>query len=98
MITLKSDNFYGYISSIPNCLVMVGSSRCKKCQEILKKIEITEPIGKTIEILYIDGYKWGEISLSLRVERYPTFIYYRQRQEISRIQSNNLNDIVKLWN
>ena len=95
MVILKSNNLPTYLAMIPKCLVMVGADTCPSCRKIKKELE---SIGKSIEILYIDGDRWDNIADELKVEYYPTFIYYEDTIEIKRVQSNKLNVIKKLWN
>jgi|TARA_Y100000768_G_C23779660_1_gene587372 thiol-disulfide isomerase/thioredoxin len=95
MVILKSNNLPTYLAMIPKCLVMVGADTCPSCRKVKKELG---SIGESIEILYIDGDRWDNIADELKVEYYPTFIYYEDTIEIKRVQSNKLNVIKKLWN
>ena len=84
MITLKSNNFDKYINSIPKVLVMFASPTCLKCKQALKEIDFEELRDEGLELLYIDGNKWDEISDRFEIEYFPTFICFINGKQVYR--------------
>lgn len=97
MITLKSDNLDYYLEALPNKLLLIfASPTCPACKVVVPQIE--KQVGDKIEILYIDGDKWGKIADQYNIEFYPTVILLKDKIEVRRLNKvtdNSLNKIIK---
>ena len=97
MIILKSDNLKYYLSVLPSkVLIIIGSPTCNMCKIEVPKIE--KQLGDKIEILYINGEKWGQIADQYNVEFYPTLILLEDGKVVDRIDNmrkRSFNTLIK---
>jgi hypothetical protein len=79
-IELKSDSLQYLIKSEEKVLIMIGSSHCPSCNEILRKKLDTFAIENTdLLIIYVDQVKFPEAVRKMfktPLSVLPTFVYY----------------------
>lgn len=99
-IELKSDSLDKLVETIPKVLIMVGSSHCPSCKEILgEKLNTFAKDNTDVVVIYVDSFKFPksvEKFLKIPLSIVPTFVYYVGNEYMGYLDTvTSLDDIKK---
>jgi thioredoxin 1 len=91
-VELNADIFEKEVvqSGIP-VLVVFWGPQCVPCLALMPKVEeLAEKYGEKLKITKVDASKNRRLCLNLKVFGLPTFLVYKNGQEVERLSGNNL--------
>jgi len=91
-IEVNTDTFEKEVvqSEVP-VLVDFWGPRCVPCLALMPHVEaLVEKFGETLKITKIDASKNRRLCLNLKVLDLPTFLFYKNGKEMSRLRGDTL--------
>lgn len=97
MIThLKSATLPEILKIYSNNILIFGSNNCSHCSKLLSKLSTLSEKSNQVPIIFIDGDKFSEYSDIYDVEYYPTIIFIKNSQIVTKTITSNIKIVQEL--